>query len=535
MAACDGISFNTLAKSPSFEQLFRMAGCSGKPSSGHGVRDCMMEYYSSAKSKIIVLLKSLLGKGNKLSITLDEWTSTANRRYLNVNVHGSAGNSYNLGLARLSGSITSEVCMEVISKKLEDFGISFETDITCITTDGAAVMAKLGRISLKLQQLCMAHGIHLAVIEAIYTHDQKGVESNCDTNEEDEAEDDLDSPFFLDEQDCPPENLEPSIYEIVGKVRRTVKIFKKSPLKEEVLKKYTQAVHGQAFGLLLDVKTRWNSLLTMLERFVLLKNEIQKALIDIREVVYFTDDEFNQMNELIRVLQPVKLVVEALCKRDATLISCDIVLQFVMTRIKEGDSDIATKVYESIKKRILERRTYLSEVISYLNYGKLHSCTSPGQEYFNYISRSQLTNHIKTLAELNCDNTSLIDASDSETQYSEEILNSTSSGASVQSLELELYSAIRFAHSIGSRKRNHNPNQSLLATIRKEMTLFECGGSRGKNLENVYQMLMSIPPTSVESERVFSSAAYLCSKIRSRLGDSTLDALVFLRSHFRCN
>lgn len=33
--------------------------------------------------------------------------------------------------------------------------------------------------------------------------------------------------------------------------------------------------------------------------------------------------------------------------------------------------------------------------------------------------------------------------------------------------------------------------------------------------------------------RVFSSANYICSKIRSRLGDEILDVLVFLRSQFR--
>jgi hypothetical protein len=36
---------------------------------------------------------------------------------------------------------------------------------------------------------------------------------------------------------------------------------------------------------------------------------------------------------------------------------------------------------------------------------------------------------------------------------------------------------------------------------------------------------MSNPPTSIESERAFSAAAYIGNKLKSRLGDETLDTL----------
>ena len=65
------------------------------------------------------------------------------------------------------------------------------------------------------------------------------------------------------------------------------------------------------------------------------------------------------------------------------------------------------------------------------------------------------------------------------------------------------------------------------------MSLFEAGGTRGLVLEGAYKALLAIPPTSVESERAFSAAGYLCSKIRSRRADKTLDTLCFLRSYFQ--
>lgn len=67
------------------------------------------------------------------------------------------------------------------------------------------------------------------------------------------------------------------------------------------------------------------------------------------------------------------------------------------------------------------------------------------------------------------------------------------------------------------------------------MDLYETGGTRGKylDLETVYNYLLSIPPTSVEAERAFSAAGYICNKIRSSLNDNTIDILYFLRKYFQ--
>ena len=48
-----------------------------------------------------------------------------------------------------------------------------------------------------------------------------------------------------------------------------------------------------------------------------------------------------------------------------------------------------------------------------------------------------------------------------------------------------------------------------------------------------YQFLLTAPPTSVESERAFSSAGLLGTNLRSSLGDKTLDDLSFLRSNLK--
>jgi len=76
-------------------------------------------------------------------------------------------------------------------------------------------------------------------------------------------------------------------------------------------------------------------------------------------------------------------------------------------------------------------------------------------------------------------------------------------------------------------------DKSMLAAIKSEMANFKCSGLCGRILQLVYSYLQSVPSTSVEAERAFSAAGMLCTKIRSRLSDVTLDTLCFLCSYYR--
>lgn len=62
--------------------------------------------------------------------------------------------------------------------------------------------------------------------------------------------------------------------------------------------------------------------------------------------------------------------------------------------------------------------------------------------------------------------------------------------------------------------------------------MFEATGKRTENLELLYKALNSIKPTSVENERVFSLSGGVITKIRSRLSDKAVNALIFLKAYF---
>lgn len=75
-------------------------------------------------------------------------------------------------------------------------------------------------------------------------------------------------------------------------------------------------------------------------------------------------------------------------------------------------------------------------------------------------------------------------------------------------------------------------SKSLSAQIKTEMEQKEKTGKSGKYLELIHEYLKQIKPTSVESERAFSTSGFICNKIRSSLKLETLRNICFLRSYF---
>ncbi|GBN43736.1 hypothetical protein AVEN_49868-1 [Araneus ventricosus] len=68
--------------------------------------------------------------------------------------------------------------------------------------------------------------------------------------------------------------------------------------------------------------------------------------------------------------------------------------------------------------------------------------------------------------------------------------------------------------------------------LKQEMTEYESEGVRRKYLSSIHEYLLTIKP-SVEAERAFSAAGYICSSVRSLLADDTINTIRFLRSFFQ--
>ena len=114
----------------------------------------------------------------------------------------------------------------------------------------------------------------------------------------------------------------------------------------------------------------------------------------------------------------------------------------------------------------------------------------------------------------------------SRSQFPEEISDTSMSSESSFSDDLDAF----LDSSLPRASRNAPVSFNLI--IKKEMTLFQATNNRPKNLENLYQSLLTIRPSSVEAERAFSALGLFSTRLRTRLSDDCLDGLVFMRQHY---
>ncbi|XP_065642979.1 uncharacterized protein LOC136074572 [Hydra vulgaris] len=317
---------------------------------------------------------------------------------------------------------------------------------------------------------------------------------------------------------------------LISKVRKVVKLFRRSPTKNETLQVYVKTELGNNLSLILDNKTRWNSLLFMLERFYKLKNSIQKALIDLNSSINFTEPESELILSTVSMLLPVKLAKETLCRRDANLLSADATLAFMLQNL--GVGPLSNNMKTSLIKRIKERRTSLSYLIQYLHKGDQAQNNFGSDITFNRLTKTALVNLIVHLIQRLSSVQTEATAFPTETDDDEDTIMCEDVPLSLtlkEQLDIAINNEMKMK-TVPKTKQNIN---DLIKMVRKELSIFEeDGGTRGTNLTLVYDYILTIPPTSVEAERAFSLSGMLCTKIRSSLNDETLYNLCFLRAYF---
>ena len=138
---------------------------------------------------------------------------------------------------------------------------------------------------------------------------------------------------FPAREECPAFTLE--MEDVLKKVRKVFKVFRKSTMKNEVLEKYVMQEHEKELSLILDCKTPWSSMFQMIERFILLKKCIFKAFLYLSIAQDLTQAKFSFLDEMKGALEPVKLAVEAMCRQDATLLVAKGIFLFLIKEMKK--------------------------------------------------------------------------------------------------------------------------------------------------------------------------------------------------------
>lgn len=524
LASEDGLSFNRIAKSAFIQESFKKYNYDkSPPSNPTSVRNMVINYASDKKNNLKLYFISQTKSGVRYSLTLDEYTSLQNWRYININVHEEKKH-WSLGLVKLTGSINSTRIAEIVSKRLNEFGLDLDNHIVGCTTDGASVMIKFGREIKPYHQICIAHTIHLAVCDILYNKKLEVLtEENIeDSDNDDEDHDSQENNLIFENNDENVSHLEfnENYRELIEKIRKIVKIFRKSPLKNEKLQDFIKGEYGKEMKLLLDCKTRWNSLLTMLERFLKVKKCIPKALRAIGSTETLSDSEWNSIDNLLDTLRPIEIILRNLCSEDSNILEAESSIQFLLSKLKNKKTTVANQLYGSLLDRYSSRRQ--NEAVSILSF--LHNPELSQQDTdFIAISKSNLKKFgEKTFERL----------FNSSEEFDEPISENDVSVESNQVEDEENLFLKEYLSAMDNFKSKLNPtpkNKNIIS----ELKCFEITGTRSENIEKFYKSMLTMKATSVESERAFSSAGLFITKLRSSLSDKTVDALCFLKDYFK--
>lgn len=226
------------------------------------------------------------------------------------------------------------------------------------------------------------------------------------------------------------------------------------------------------------------------------------------------------MLKKLEIFKPIKLAVEALCRRDINLLTADAILHTLCQKISKIQSRLAQKMTEALVSRIKERRNVvLCTLLKYLQ----------NSEFFASADENMFSRCTKTSALQFADNqfNRLFHNYFQTDENSDADCDFDCSSSNI-SFEKELNNAIDNA-SINVRAKTSNRSKNIL---KSEFKLFEATGKRGSNLEHLYNAVLTIKPTSVESERSFSVAGNFATKIRNKLSNETLNALCVLKSFY---
>lgn len=262
MTVLDGLSFNLFVISQDLRQLLISRGYNDLPTSVTAICNRVVNYSLQIRERLIKEICQYKAEGMRFSLTFDEWTSTANKRYM-INVHCKE-KFWSLGLIRIHGSMSAERCKDILKQCLHKHSISFTKDIVAVVTDGLNIMLKVGRIVEAGHHLCLAHGIHLAVCDVLYNKNKElqlntiisetltneivasQIEDDCYTSDDNVDEDftnpqmGLDFEFIYKDIELSSQN-EININKLVKKIRKTVVLFKRSSTKNDsILQKYVK-------------------------------------------------------------------------------------------------------------------------------------------------------------------------------------------------------------------------------------------------------------------------------------------------------
>ena len=276
--------------------------------------------YQSVKENV----KTKLQSAERVGITSDTWTSLATESLRSVTAHfiDEEWNlvSYVLQTTEVETDHRSASLAEMLTNAIDEWELMGKNP--AIVTDNAANMVRAVEIMGLTHVGCFALIINLA--------SQAGLKL-------------------------------PNVARLVGRVRHIAKFFHCSTTATRVLKEKQKLLQLKAHKLTIDVVTRWNSALEMLERFLEQQPAISAALHspEVRrnesDLCSLKEGDITDAEDVVRALKPMKTATQVMSEEKSPTLSVIAPLHSLLVKEMTSlpdDSRVAKDIKDAIKKNL---------------------------------------------------------------------------------------------------------------------------------------------------------------------------------------
>ena len=428
------------------------------------------------------------------SFTCDIWsTSTAGESLLSLTAHWVVENfertSAVLHVMALEGSHTGMYIAEKFNNMLSDWSINKE-NVHLVLRDNASNMERAMKDANVDSFGCFAHSLQLVVHDGVLS--------------------------------------QRVVSDLLAVCRRIVGHFKRSTKATDKLKDIQQSLGIPNHRLKQDEVTRWNSSLEMLKSIVEQKMALAAYGSD-GAIPVLSAYQLDIANKVINVLTPVEEITKNISSDTAPISVIIPLVRALHKTLQQHDGDIGIRGMKSGMLTSLTRRFVEIEETDYLTLATLLDPRFKDKSFSNAAFRENAIHLLKSQYTSEVEDCQLEEPPSKRIATGSELMGSSSVWGCLTEILTESTGEV-------AEEREYEVDQYLASPLldlkSSPFKWWESYHYRYPVLARLVKKYLSAPPTSVNSERVFSGAGELYSDRRSRLLPQLAEKLLLIKYNF---
>ena len=283
--------------------------------------------------------------------------------------------------------------------------------------------------------------------------------------------------------------------------------------------------------LIMDVTTRWNSKYYMLKRFLFLKKALIPTISNCESLdVDFYNNDWKNMEKVVKVLEPFEEATKMLSKSSASISQAIVIVTVIIKALSKNEDDWGVRTTKRAMVKALEERFSSMELEEHYSVS-----TFLDPRYKSYFFRdSETAGRVKEILSNKLEK-QLEDSQDMEDTNPDTVQNDNKTDT-IANLMNEI-----MGENIHEKSKKFEIAQFLETyenskTEENALEFWKVKSSSMKSVDRAAAKLAEIyltpPPTSVDVERLFSTAGDIITPERNRLNPETASKVLFLKENF---